>query len=57
MRVLVAGGSGAIGRQLVPLLIAEGHEAAATARSSAKLKDIGPRAPPRSSWTGSTLDR
>lgn len=40
MRVLVAGGSGAIGRQLVPKLMAQGHEVVATARSSAKLAEI-----------------
>jgi nucleoside-diphosphate-sugar epimerase len=40
MRVFVAGGSGAIGRQLVPKLVAEGHDVVATARSSAKLSEI-----------------
>jgi nucleoside-diphosphate-sugar epimerase len=40
MRVFVAGGSGAIGRQLIPGLVAEGHEVVATARSSLKLADI-----------------
>ena len=40
MRVFVAGGSGAIGRQLVPKLVAEGHSVVATARSSAKLAEI-----------------
>lgn len=33
MRVLVAGGTGAIGRRLVPLLAADGHEVAAMSRS------------------------
>ena len=40
MRVFVAGGSGAIGRQLVPKLVVEGHSVVATARSSAKLAEI-----------------
>ena len=40
MRVFVAGGSGAIGRDLVPKLVAEGHDVVATARSSAKLAEI-----------------
>lgn len=40
MRVFVAGGSGAIGRHLVPKLVAKGHEVVATARSSAKLREI-----------------
>jgi nucleoside-diphosphate-sugar epimerase len=36
MRVFVAGGSGAIGRALIPRLIAAGHEVMATTRSGAK---------------------
>ena len=36
MRVFVAGGSGAIGRALVPRLVAAGHEVAATTRSPEK---------------------
>jgi nucleoside-diphosphate-sugar epimerase len=40
MRIFVAGGGGTIGRQLIPKLVAEGHEVVATARSSAKLGDI-----------------
>jgi 2-alkyl-3-oxoalkanoate reductase len=40
MRVLVAGGSGAIGRYLVPKLVAEGHDVVATARAPAKLAGI-----------------
>ncbi len=34
MRVFVAGGSGAIGRRLVPQLLAAGHEVTATARTA-----------------------
>jgi len=37
MRVFVAGAGGAIGRRLVPLLVAAGHEVVATTRSPAKL--------------------
>jgi nucleoside-diphosphate-sugar epimerase len=40
MRVFVAGGSGAIGRQLVPKLVAKGHDVVATARSAAKRAEI-----------------
>jgi len=37
MRVLVVGATGAVGRQLVPQLIAAGHQVSATTRSPAKL--------------------
>jgi nucleoside-diphosphate-sugar epimerase len=36
MRVFLAGGSGVIGRRLVPQLVAAGHQVAATTRSTAK---------------------
>jgi nucleoside-diphosphate-sugar epimerase len=36
MRVFVAGATGAIGRQLVPLLVAAGHEVHGTTRSESK---------------------
>lgn len=36
MRVFLAGGSGVIGRRLVPQLLAAGHQVAATTRSAAK---------------------
>jgi nucleoside-diphosphate-sugar epimerase len=36
MRVFVAGGSGAVGRYLIPALTADGHQVTATARSAAK---------------------
>jgi nucleoside-diphosphate-sugar epimerase len=44
VRVFLAGASGAIGRQLVPLLVAAGHEVAGTTRSEAKvemLRELG----------------
>jgi nucleoside-diphosphate-sugar epimerase len=44
VRVFLAGASGAIGRQLVPLLVAAGHEVAGTSRSEAKvemLRELG----------------
>jgi nucleoside-diphosphate-sugar epimerase len=47
MRVFVAGGSGAIGRALIPRLVAAGHEVAATTRSADKaamLKALGANA-------------
>jgi len=37
MRVFVAGGTGAIGRRLVPQLVARGHQVTATTTSGAKL--------------------
>lgn len=40
MRVLVAGATGAIGRQLVPQLVAAGHQVTATTRSPAKLAGL-----------------
>ena len=44
MRVLVAGATGAIGRQLVPRLVAAGHEVHGTTRSESKramLRELG----------------
>ncbi|WP_328766549.1 NAD-dependent epimerase/dehydratase family protein [Streptomyces sp. NBC_00286] len=38
MRVFVAGGSGALGRRLVPQLVARGHQVTATTTSAAKLR-------------------
>jgi hypothetical protein len=37
VRVFVAGGSGAMGRRLVPQLVARGHQVTATTTSTAKL--------------------
>jgi nucleoside-diphosphate-sugar epimerase len=37
MRIFVAGGSGALGRRLVPQLVARGHQVTATATSAARL--------------------
>jgi len=44
MKVFLAGGSGAIGSRLVPLLVADGHDVLASTTSSAKLlalRDLG----------------
>lgn len=38
MRVFVAGGSGVLGRRLVPLLVARGHQVTATTTGAAKLE-------------------
>lgn len=46
MRILVAGATGAIGRQLVPLLVGRGHEVAGMTRTESKrglLADMGAR--------------
>jgi uncharacterized protein YbjT (DUF2867 family) len=37
MRVFVAGATGVVGRQLLPLLVSTGHEVYATTRSEAKV--------------------
>src|SRR3954463_5335654 len=44
MKVLIAGATGALGKQLVPRLVANGHEVTGSTRSSAKramLRDLG----------------
>ena len=40
MRVFVAGGSGAVGRLLVPQLVARGHQLTATTTNPARLADL-----------------
>ena len=40
MRVLVAGATGVVGRQLVPQLISAGHEVSATTRSQPKIESL-----------------
>jgi nucleoside-diphosphate-sugar epimerase len=40
MRVFVAGGTGVLGRRLVPQLAARGHEVTATTRSAARLEPL-----------------
>lgn len=41
MRVFVAGGSGVLGRRLVPQLVARGHQVTATTSRAAKLGSLG----------------
>ncbi len=40
MKIFLAGGSGAIGKRLVPVLVANGHDVVATTTSQAKLFDL-----------------
>ena len=40
MRVFVAGGTGALGRRLIPALIADGHQVTASTRSAGKSADL-----------------
>ena len=40
MRVFVAGATGALGRHLVPMLVAAGHEVTATTRTPSKLAQL-----------------
>ncbi|MBN9259191.1 MULTISPECIES: NAD(P)-dependent oxidoreductase [unclassified Mesorhizobium] len=39
-RIFLAGGSGAIGRRLIPLLVGAGHRVAATTRQSGKVDEL-----------------
>jgi nucleoside-diphosphate-sugar epimerase len=55
MRVFVAGASGAIGRQLVPLLLDAGHEVVGLARSEASAERL--RAAGAEAALGDALDR
>jgi uncharacterized protein YbjT (DUF2867 family) len=44
MKVFVAGATGALGRQLVPMLVAEGHEVVGMTRTASKqdlLRSLG----------------
>jgi nucleoside-diphosphate-sugar epimerase len=41
MRVFVAGATGALGRHLVPMLVAAGHEVTATTRTPGKVAQLG----------------
>ncbi len=47
MRVFVAGGTGVLGRRLVPQLVAGGHQATATTTSPVKPRPGGLRAAQR----------
>ena len=40
MRIFVAGGSGVVGRNLIPALVERGHEVVATTTSAAKTKEL-----------------
>jgi 2-alkyl-3-oxoalkanoate reductase len=40
MKVFIAGGTGAVGKRLVPLLASAGHDVYATTRSAAKVDDL-----------------
>jgi nucleoside-diphosphate-sugar epimerase len=40
LRIFVAGATGAIGRRLIPLLLADGHSVTGTTRSAAKAADL-----------------
>ena len=54
MRVFVAGATGVVGQQLVPILTAAGHEVTGTTRSPAKAAALKPPARRPSSSTGWT---
>lgn len=60
MRIFVAGATGAIGRQLIPMLIEAGHEVTGTTRSSdraASLAAVGARAAVLDVFDASALGR
>ena len=57
MRVFVAGASGAIGRPLVPKLVAAGHEVTGMTRSEERAEACARPARARPSWTCSTRTR
>ena len=45
MRVFVAGGTGAVGRHLIPALMADGHQVTASTRSAGKSADLAAAGP------------
>ena len=54
MRVFVAGANGAVGRRLVPMLVARGHQVTGTTTSEKSARgDPSDSAPSRSSSMGS----
>ena len=55
MRIFVAGATGALGRRLVPLLAADGHEVTAMTRTAGKA--AGLRAAGAEPVVGDALDR
>jgi hypothetical protein len=59
MRILLAGATGVIGRQAVPVLAAAGHEVTGLARTPARLPDaeVLPTTWPRRSWPPSSTRR
>ena len=57
MKILVAGATGALGKQLVPKLVARGHEVVGTTRSESKREATSSSAPHRRSSTRSTRSR
>jgi uncharacterized protein YbjT (DUF2867 family) len=59
MRILLAGDTGVIGRQAVPVLAAAGHEVTGLARTPARLPDaeVLPTTWPRRSWPPSSTRR
>lgn len=54
MRVIIAGGSGLIGRELVSTLSAEGHEIIILSRSPERVKDL-PEGARAEEWDGKTV--
>lgn len=53
MRVFVAGGTGAIGRRLLPQLVEAGHQVAATTRFPNKAEQLRHPGPHPACWTRS----
>ena len=60
MRVFVAGGTGVIGRSLIPLLAAAGHEVTASTRTPGRaglLRSLGAGRPWPTGWTGAPYSK